>query len=256
MKVRIVKGTNLPMERVDAELDGWPLATWPTKVATDAAYKAMLEYALRPANTRAVKVGVAGHNLFDLAFAWLLAQQREVTDRVDFEMLLGMAPEQISVIREAVGGVLLYVPVVSMSEFDRAIAYLVRRLDEGSSSENFLSAVHDLGREEVFKRERDRFLASIDLVSGDVPEPRRTVSSIGNPESAADRDRTKSCATSTFQNQPDTDPSVAVNRATATKILARMRNSTLGSDTVAAHTITTEHALDEAVARALAAGVT
>lgn len=76
-----------------------------------------------------------------------------------------------------------------MSEFDRAIAYLVRRLDEGSSSENFLSAVHYLGREEVFKRERDRFLASIDLVSGDVPEPRRTVSSIGNPESAADRDR-------------------------------------------------------------------
>src|SRR5258708_21233543 len=29
IKVRLVKGANLPMERVDASMHGWPLATWP-----------------------------------------------------------------------------------------------------------------------------------------------------------------------------------------------------------------------------------
>ena len=77
----MVKGANLPMERVDAELHGWPLATWPTKQASDASYKAVLDYALRPEHVDAVRIGVAGHNLFDVAFAWLLAQRRGVTRR-------------------------------------------------------------------------------------------------------------------------------------------------------------------------------
>ena len=35
VKVRIVKGANLSMEKVDAEIHGWELTTWPSKQATD-----------------------------------------------------------------------------------------------------------------------------------------------------------------------------------------------------------------------------
>ena len=59
-------------------------------------------------------------------------------------MLLGMAPAQAEAVRRDVGGLLLYTPVVHPREFDAAIAYLVRRLEEGASSDNFMSAVFEL----------------------------------------------------------------------------------------------------------------
>ncbi len=40
VKVRIVKGANLAMERVDAELHGWPAAPYPTKADVDALVQA------------------------------------------------------------------------------------------------------------------------------------------------------------------------------------------------------------------------
>ncbi|WP_293785776.1 proline dehydrogenase family protein, partial [uncultured Aeromicrobium sp.] len=96
IKVRIVKGANLPMERVEATLHGWPLATWSSKAETDASYKSVIDYALHPDRIDNVRIGVAGHNLFDLAWAWLLAGERGVRRGVDIEMLLGMAPGPVS----------------------------------------------------------------------------------------------------------------------------------------------------------------
>ena len=72
--LRIVKGANLEMERVEASLRGWPTAPFQTKRETDANYKRMLEYALEPEHARAVRVGVASHNLFELAYALVLAR--------------------------------------------------------------------------------------------------------------------------------------------------------------------------------------
>ena len=47
-----------------------------------------------------------------------------------------------------------YVPVVNPKEFDVAIAYLIRRLEENASSENFMSGIFDLATDEsIFKRE-------------------------------------------------------------------------------------------------------
>ncbi|GAA1700943.1 proline dehydrogenase family protein [Microbacterium sediminicola] len=163
IKVRLVKGANLPMERVDAIMHGWALATYDRKVDSDANYLRCLGEALRPENTAAVRVGVAGHNLFDVAYAWLLAGERGVQADVEIEMLLGMAQAQVAAVSREVGPVLLYVPVVHPHEFDVAISYLVRRLDESASSENFLSAAFDLAEDEsLFARERDRFLSSLD----------------------------------------------------------------------------------------------
>ena len=82
---------------------------------------------------------------------------------IEFEMLLGMAQGQVAAIAREVGHVLLYVPVVRPDEFDVAISYLVRRLEENASSDNFLSAAFDLADDPaMFERERDRFLASLE----------------------------------------------------------------------------------------------
>src|SRR5699024_5305870 len=80
IKVRLVKGANLAMERVDAVLHGWPLATHASKLDADASYLRCLDEALRSEHTAAVRVGVAGHNLFDVAYAWLLAGERGVRE--------------------------------------------------------------------------------------------------------------------------------------------------------------------------------
>ncbi|WP_353808337.1 proline dehydrogenase family protein [Agromyces sp. SYSU T00194] len=175
IKVRVVKGANLAMERVDAAVHGWPLATYGSKQDSDTNYKRVLDWAFTPEHADAVKIGVAGHNLFDLAYAWLLANDRGVADRIDIEMLLGMATGQAAAITRDVGRLLLYTPVVNPAEFDVAIAYLVRRLEENASSENFMSAVFDLAsNRSLFERERDRFLRSLAALDQTVPQPNRT----------------------------------------------------------------------------------
>ncbi|MBX0301725.1 bifunctional proline dehydrogenase/L-glutamate gamma-semialdehyde dehydrogenase [Cryobacterium sp. 1639] len=172
IKVRVVKGANLAMERVDAVVHGWPLATYGSKQETDTNYKRMLNWALTPQNTDAVRIGVAGHNLFDLAYAHLLAQQRGVDDRVDVEMLLGMATSQAEAVKKDVGGLRLYTPVVDPAEFDVAIHYLVRRLEENASDENFMSAVFELAdTPALFDREKERFLSSLAALEASAHTP-------------------------------------------------------------------------------------
>ncbi|MGN6161428.1 MAG: proline dehydrogenase family protein, partial [Marmoricola sp.] len=174
IKVRLVKGANLPMEHVEASLHGWPVTTWPTKQQTDTNYKRVLNYALQPERTANIRIGVAGHNLFDIAYALILAERRGVRDRIEFEMLLGMATAQAEVVRRHAGGLLLYVPVVHPRDFNSAIAYLVRRLEEGASSENFMSAVFELTESpSLYERERARFVASLEALDDVVPAPNR-----------------------------------------------------------------------------------
>ncbi|UFU06370.1 bifunctional proline dehydrogenase/L-glutamate gamma-semialdehyde dehydrogenase [Ruania halotolerans] len=247
IKVRVVKGANLPMERVDAESHGWPLATWGSKQESDASYKAVLDYALRPEHIGAVRIGLAGHNLFDIALAWLLAQRRGVTEGVDFEMLLGMATAQAAAVREDVGGLLLYTPVVHPSEFDVAIAYLVRRLEEGASSENFMSAVFDLETEALFDREKQRFLDSIATMPTQVPAPHRRQDRSA-PAGTQEQPRLPG-----FQNTPDTDPAIAANRAWGAAIRARMPHSTLGLATAEDSVIATAADLQDIIDGAVAA---
>ena len=239
IKVRVVKGANLPMERVDADLHDWPLATWHSKQESDTNYKRVLDAALRPDRIQDVRIGVAGHNLFDLAYAKHLARARGVEAGVEFEMLLGMAPAQAEVVRRDMGGLLLYTPVVAAADFDSAIAYLIRRLEEGASQENFMSAVFELHRNEgLFARERDRFLASLADLDDAVPSPHRV------------QDRTAEVAevSREFRNAPDSDPSIAANRAWARGILDRARTSDLGASTVAESTIGEAAELNDLVA--------
>jgi RHH-type proline utilization regulon transcriptional repressor/proline dehydrogenase/delta 1-pyrroline-5-carboxylate dehydrogenase len=245
IKVRLVKGANLPMEQVEASLHGWPATTWASKQETDTNYKRVLNYALDPERAANVRLGVAGHNLFDIAYALVLADRRGVRDRVEFEMLLGMASAQAEVIREHVGGLLLYVPVVRPRDFNSAIAYLVRRLEEGASSENFMSAVFDLSESaELYEREKGRFAASLRAVDEIVPPPNRH----------QDRSGGTVVASGPFGNVSDTDPSLPANRAWGRAIIGRVADSETGLDLVATHTVTSSEDLDALVGSAVEAG--
>src|SRR5690349_11878718 len=120
LKVRLVKGANLAMEQVEAELHGWSQAPYGSKAEVDAAYLRLVDRALDPERTAALRVGVASHNLFHVAAAHLLAQRRGVSEALDVEMLQGMAPAQARAVRDEVGAVLLYTPVVARHDFDVA----------------------------------------------------------------------------------------------------------------------------------------
>lgn len=259
IKVRVVKGANLPMERVDADLHGWPLATWSSKAESDASYKAVLDFALQPERIANVRIGVAGHNLFDVALAWHVATARGVMDGIDFEMLLGMATGQAQAVKKDVGHLLLYTPVVHPAEFDVAIAYLVRRLEEGASHENFMSAVFELdSNEALFEREKDRFLTSLGMVSElGIPSARRTqnrstenfldgsdISDSSESSDISDSSDSSDVLTPAFHNTPDTDPDLPANRAWGREILLRARTSKVGEETVRSHLVDTPSALD------------
>ncbi|WP_459385817.1 bifunctional proline dehydrogenase/L-glutamate gamma-semialdehyde dehydrogenase [Arthrobacter humicola] len=250
IKVRVVKGANLPMEQVEASLHDWPLATWGTKQDSDTNYKRVINYSLHPDRIRNIRIGVAGHNLFDIAFAWLLAKQRGIADSaqqsIEFEMLLGMAQGQAEAVRQDVGSLLLYTPVVHPAEFDVAIAYLIRRLEEGASQDNFMSAVFELSENEtLFEREKQRFLASLAKLDDEVPGPNR-LQNRALPAAPLPHD--------SFENTADTDPSLPANRDWGRAILGRVTTSTLGNASVEAATINDAATLNAVIDTAVEKG--
>ncbi len=232
IKVRVVKGANLAMERVDAVMHGWPLATWGSKQESDTNYKRVLRWALTPERVDAVRIGVAGQNLFDVAYAWLLAGDRGVRDAVDFEMLLGMDAGPVSAVRGDVGRLLLYTPVVHPDEFDVAISYLVRRLEENASSENFMSAAFELDDPDVFERETQRFLASVKALDDAVPTPHRV-----QDRRTELADQHLLALSDGFSNTADTDPSTHGNREWGRHVLSRSTYTQLGTGTIEANRV-------------------
>ncbi len=214
--IRIVKGANMEMERVDAALHGWPQAPFRTKVETDANYKRMLGFALEPDNLAAVRVGIASHNLFDVAWGLVLAERAGAGDRVQFEMLEGMANHQRRALLERTTRLLLYAPACRKEEFLNAIGYLIRRLDENTGPENFLGHAFRL---EVggpdWKLLEGGFRAAFAAPVSDAPrrtQDRRTESF---PEPRPER------PWQDLDNEPDTDWALEANSTWAAEIVGR-----------------------------------
>ncbi len=212
IKIRLVKGANLAMEHVESAIHGWELAPYRTKAETDANYKRCLDWVLRPERTEAVRIGVASHNLFDVAWAHLMAAERGVGEQLEVEMLQGMAPSASRVVRDDSNGLLLYTPVVRADDFDVAISYLFRRLEENASKENFIQHLFDLEPGSVaFVAEADKFRVAVADRHSVGSEPQRTQDRRRPPEPFD--------LTADFTNEPDTDPALSANRAWAAQIL-------------------------------------
>ncbi|MEP2775721.1 MAG: bifunctional proline dehydrogenase/L-glutamate gamma-semialdehyde dehydrogenase [Luteolibacter sp.] len=216
IKIRIVKGANLAMESVDSELHGWETAPYDSKEEVDANFKRMLHEGCKAENAKAVRIGVGSHNLFDVAYALLLREREGVADRIEFEMLEGMANHQARVVRDTADGLLLYAPIVRREDFHHAISYLVRRLDENTSEENFL---HDLFAIEkgnaAWDSQKKRFLAAC----------ARKYEVASAAKRKEDRNKEVFAVQDVFENVADTDWALRVNSKWARGKVAELRGA-------------------------------
>ncbi|MCF7784572.1 MAG: proline dehydrogenase family protein [Prosthecobacter sp.] len=209
--MRIVKGANMEMERFEAAVKGWPQAPFETKTDTDANYKRMLHEGFRAENLAAVKLGVASHNLFDVAYALTLARDNDAMERLQFEMLEGMANHQRRALFEEAPHLLLYAPVCHKEHFLSAIGYLIRRLDENTGPENFLRHTFKLvPGSEQWRQLEQGFRAAFTRLDTLSAAARRT----------QDRRKVKQPASGAFVNEPDTDWSLPHHAEWALGIVA------------------------------------
>ena len=140
IKMRIVKGCNLDMENIVSDLRGWPNPVRKSKTEVDANYLHLIERGLKPENARVRHIGMASHNLFTISYAYLLTQMYQTPkDCFCFEMLEGMANHVWRAQKKLGNHVILYTPVVKKENFLNAISYLVRRMDENTAPDNFLT---------------------------------------------------------------------------------------------------------------------
>ncbi len=221
VRVRLVKGANLAMERVEAELRGWAQAPYETKAEVDANYKRLLDIALSPENEGALQVGVASHNLFDVA--WAMVRDREAGGhRVEIEMLEGMAVSVARAVAARAGGILLYAPVVRRGDFESAVAYLVRRFDENTAPENFLAHQASLTPGSgAWEEQRRRFRAAVTDRHRPAGPPRRGCHAPAEGSALAGGPH----APRPFANVPDTDFTQADRRAAVAGSLAGLSAS-------------------------------
>ena len=187
----------------------WPLATCGTKQDTDTNYKRVLDWALTPEHTDAVRIGVAGHNLFDIAFAWLLAKRRGVDDprRVRDAARHGDRPGRGRASTTSAGCCSTRRSCTRTSSTSRSATSSAasRRTRAPRTSCRACSSSRRTPASST--RERDRFLASL-------ADARRS-SRARAPHRVQDRAARRGVAATPargFENEADTDPALAANR--------------------------------------------
>ena len=199
--IRIVKGANMEMERVEASISGWPQAPFKTKDETDANYKQMLQYGIHPDRIQSVHLGIASHNLLDLSYALVITADADAFESVQFEMLEGMANHQRRALHEIASNFLLYAPACGQVDFLNAIGYLIRRLDENTGPDNFLRHAFQLETgSPQWRTLENHFVASFNKIADLDTSPRRALSHSNHlqiwPQPASWRE---------FSGQPNTD---------------------------------------------------
>ena len=137
ISIRLVKGANMKAENQSAAHFHRPSSLYSSKVETDANFKRLITHCLDPYHAPYMHVGVASHNVFDCAFAYLMAKHHDTLSYLHFEFLQGMHPGFASTLTHY-ATVLKYSPIVPESQLNAASAYLTRRLAENSSSNHFL----------------------------------------------------------------------------------------------------------------------
>ena len=219
IKIRLVKGANLQMEAVESSIHGWECPVVRRKVEADANYKRMLETAIVEENMKVAHLGVASHNLFDLAYASVLADKENVWSYFTFEMLEGMAESLWKTLLAESKPVLLYTPVAESQHFLNAVAYLVRRLDENTSPENFLA--HSFGLQfpsPEWDSLKEQFLESCQVKAILTDKPYRDQNrQIEEAHLISYHDP--------FTNEPDTDWHLPQNRFWAEEIRKKWQKS-------------------------------
>lgn len=216
IKIRIVKGANLAMEQHEASIKGWSQAPYRSKIDVDANYKRMVTYGCLPENAKAVHIGVASHNLFDIAYALLLRAEYGVEKEISFEMLEGMADHMRRVVQKIAKDILLYCPVATKSDFQSAVAYLIRRLDENTGPDNFLR--HTFGLKphtSEWETQVKLFGEACEEIQTAILGPRRHQNRFDKPHGLDPE--------GVFENESDTDFALPHNLAWAHDLIKRWK---------------------------------
>ncbi|EAI8514923.1 aldehyde dehydrogenase family protein [Campylobacter upsaliensis] len=218
IKIRFVKGANMESEETIASQRGWELPTFERKIDTDSNYNKMLDLVLEDENYKYINVGIASHNIFEIAYAYTRIKEAGASESFTFEMLEGMSL-QCSYELSKMHDLILYAPVCDEAHFNNAIAYLVRRLDENTSEDNFMRYFFNLkvGSKE-WEEQKALFLNALEGI--------KTLDNTTHRK----QDRTKiqdtpsSYITKTFTNESDTDFILSQNRLWAQNIKAKYEN--------------------------------
>lgn len=219
LKMRLVKGANLQMESIISSLKGWENPVLHSKIEVDANYLHLLDRALEPENAKALHIGVASHNFFSIGYAYLLSKKMGVEEQVTFEMLEGMANHLPRVMRNLGKQIILYTPVVKNEHFLNAVSYLVRRLDENTGKDNFLSYSFNLqynSKEWDFLQQQ--FIDAYNLKDKMKPKPYRTQNRNEKQPQTTDLQ--------IFKNEPDTIFDLKQNRMWADNIRKQWKKTT------------------------------
>ncbi len=217
IKIRIVKGANMAMEQVESSLHDWAQPPYQAKKETDANYKRMVLYGAHPEHAKAVHIGVASHNLFDIAFALILRAEHRLEKEMTFEMLEGMSDHMRRSLQKLTGDILLYCAVATKKDFQSAIAYLIRRLDENTGAENFLASSFELEpHSKEWERQVEFFHQACLVTSTTDHTPRnkqdRNIAPIDLPLDAP------------FENASDTNFALPQNLSYAQNIITKWKN--------------------------------
>ncbi len=147
--IRLVKGAYWDDEVMQARQHNWPIPVYTDKNATDANFEKVALLILE--NHEHFGLACASHNIRSIAFVLKAAEQLGVQpDRLEFQVLYGMAEPVRNALRKAGLRLRLYAPV---GEMIPGMAYLVRRLLENTSNESFLRLSFNQGvsKEELLK---------------------------------------------------------------------------------------------------------
>lgn len=218
LKMRLVKGCNLEMETVISSLRGWPNPVRTSKTEVDANYLHILERALKSDNAKALHVGVASHNLFTIAYAYLLSQKLGSAEYMTFEMLEGMADHVWRAQSQLGNHVILYAPVVKDEHFLNAVSYLVRRMDENTAPDNFLTHSFNLKPgTDTWRFLQNQFEDAYRMKDTITHVPTRTQNRLHRyaPVPPAEA----------MANEPDTDFDLAQNQEWVRRIFAKWKKS-------------------------------
>ena len=217
IKMRIVKGCNLDMENIVSDLRGWPNPVRPNKTEVDANYLHIIERGLKPENARVLHIGMASHNLFTISYAYLLSKMYQTQkDCFCFEMLEGMANHVWRAQKKLGNHVILYTPVVKKEHFLNAISYLVRRMDENTAPDNFLTHSFSLKPDtKEWKELQEQFIAAYNMKDNLNHTPTRTQDRNQPYVGQEPRDE--------MLNEPDTDFDRFCNQQWVEKIFAKWK---------------------------------
>ena len=225
LKMRLVKGANLQMESIVSSLKGWENPVLGSKVEVDANYLHILDRALEPENAKALHIGVASHNFFSIGYAYILCKKNNVEEEVTFEMLEGMANHLPRVMRNLGKQIILYTPVVKNEHFLNAVSYLVRRLDENTGKDNFLSYSFNLKyNSKQWRFLQEQFLEAFALKDKIEAKPYRIQDRNKEKETVGKIEKMD-----IFKNEPDTNFDLRPNRLWADTIRNNWKKSAAGT---------------------------